>query len=118
MQASVIVKTVKEQANIAYATQSALASVAETAGVGEVTVAEFLLENATIATALKFPTRFVQLAATRDRCCGGGTQPGFSLGEGQCTYALGGDIEYEPVVRPHSADVLNANPIRVWWGIG
>ncbi len=91
---SIVIKALNEEANIARAIESSLATAA--AVDGEVILADSLSDDRTTAIAAKYPITIAQLRRTGDRACGAGPQLGFQHATGRYIYLLDGDMELNP----------------------
>jgi glycosyltransferase involved in cell wall biosynthesis len=105
---SVIIKALNEEKRIVAAVESALAAVAAVGG--EVVLADSCSTDATVALASRFPIRIVQLADTRERCCGVGPQLGYQHSVGEFVYILDGDMEMLPGFLPAALAFMEAHP--------
>ena len=105
---SIIIKALNEERHIVAAVESALAAV-QTVG-GEVVLADSCSSDATVALASSYPIRIVQLAHTRERCCGVGPQLGYQHSSGEFVYILDGDMEMLPGFLPAALAFMEAHP--------
>ncbi len=105
---SIIIKALNEERRIVAAVESALAAV-QTVG-GEVVLADSCSSDATVALASNYPIRIVQLAHTRERCCGVGPQLGYQHSSGEFVYILDGDMKMLPGFLPAALAFMQAHP--------
>jgi glycosyltransferase involved in cell wall biosynthesis len=105
---SIIIKALNEEKRIVAAVESALAAVQRVGG--EVVLADSGSSDATVALASSYPIRIVQLAHTRERCCGVGPQLGYQHSVGEFVYILDGDMEMLPGFLPAALAFMEAHP--------
>ncbi|MBH2020584.1 glycosyltransferase family 2 protein [Polaromonas sp.] len=105
---SIVIKALNEEKRITAAIESALAAVQAVGG--EVVLADSCSTDRTVALALDYPIRIVQLARADERCCGAGPQLGYQQSRGEFVYILDGDMEMLPDFLPAALDFMQAHP--------
>ena len=105
---SVIIKTYNEAAKIAACLRSVLAET--DAATTEIIVADSLSEDDTVAVAVQFPVKVVQLKDRADRGCGSAGQLGFQYAKGRRILLLDGDMELIPGFLAVASRTLDADP--------
>jgi glycosyltransferase involved in cell wall biosynthesis len=108
IQVSIIVKALNEEERIAACLDSALVALRGLAG--EVILADSGSTDATIAIALRYPVRIVQLADPGLRRCGIGPQLGYQFARGRYVYVLDGDMELHRDFIRHGLRALARDP--------
>lgn len=88
---TVVIKALNEERNIEASIQSALRGVARLGG--EVVLADSFSTDQTIALAMAYPIRIVQLIDPHERSCGIGPQIGYQHSLGEFVYILDGDMQ-------------------------
>lgn len=94
MLASIVIKALNEEANIARAIESCLEALRELEG--EVVLADSLSEDRTVEIASAYPVRIVQFQRREDRGCGAAAQLGFQHARGDFVYLMDGDMALQP----------------------
>lgn len=108
MNLSIIIKALNEEANIAAAVESALASLE---GVdGEVILADSGSTDRTVEIARAYPIRIVQLANRGERTCGAGPQLGYQDSRGDLICLIDGDMVLDPGFLEAASRFLRDNP--------
>jgi glycosyltransferase involved in cell wall biosynthesis len=101
---TIIIKTLNEEVGISRAIESALAAAAPYDG--EVIVADSGSTDRTLAIALEYPIKVVQLGRVQERRCGIGPQLGFQHCRGKYIYLLDGDMELDATFVGEAIDLL------------
>lgn len=117
MKLSIIIKAYNEEAKIATAIESSMASIARlieqrfiSEGEAEVVMADSLSRDQTTEIAGRYPIRIVQLKNISDRGCGAGAQLAFQHSFGHYVYLLDGDMELRPDFLPFALAAIEADP--------
>jgi len=105
---SVVIKALNEERNISAAIRSALDGVSKVGG--EVVLADSCSSDQTIALAMTFPIRIVQLLNPDERCCGIGPQLGYQHSLGEFVYIMDGDMQLIDGFLEHAVAILKARP--------
>ena len=105
---SIIIKTLNEEVGISRAIESALAAAA--AHDGEVIVADSGSTDSTVAIALQYPIKVVQLRHVQERRCGIGPQLGYQHCRGKYIYLLDGDMELDAAFVGEAIERLDREP--------
>ena len=116
---SIGIKALNEEGHIAGAIASAQAAIAALpAGMtGQIVVADSGSTDATVAIARAVPgVRVVQLADSRQRCCGAGAQLAWQAADGDWFYLLDGDMILDPGFLAQGIAFLQSHPEHA--GIG
>ena len=87
---SIIIKALNEERGIEASIESALRAVSAVGG--EVILADSCSIDRTVALAMRYPIRIVQLKQPSERCCGAGPQLGYQHSTGAFIYILDGDM--------------------------
>lgn len=109
MTVSVIMKTLNEERRIAAAIESALKAI-ETAGGGEVIVADSGSSDRTVEIASRYPAKVVQIAAPARPSCGLGPQLGFQYSGHEFVCLMDGDMTLDQGFLPDALAWLAAHP--------
>jgi glycosyltransferase involved in cell wall biosynthesis len=105
---SIIIKSLNEEVGISRAIESALAAAAPHGG--EVILADSGSTDGTVAIALQYPIKVVQLRRTQERRCGIGPQLGFQHCRGKHIYLLDGDMELDATFVGEAIELLDREP--------
>jgi glycosyltransferase involved in cell wall biosynthesis len=92
MKLTIIIKALNEEEKIAMCIESALRSVETLKGDGEVILADSMSTDETVAIAMRYPIRIVQLVNPDDRGCGAGWQLGYQFAKGEYIWLTDGDM--------------------------
>lgn len=102
------IKALNEESRIGLALESAVAAVSGLDG--EVILADSGSQDRTVEIARGYPVKILQLAHSRDKCCGAGAQLAFQQARGDYFYLLDGDMVIHPDFLQHGIAFLEANP--------
>ena len=108
IEATIVIKTLNEEANIARAIESALSALQGLRG--EVIVADSLSSDHTVEIAANYPVTVVQLSNPGDRRCGAGPQLGFQYARGEFVYILDGDMELDGAFLRQAIGYMREHP--------
>ena len=105
---SVVIKALNEESGIEATIESALRAVSKLDG--EVILADSCSTDRTIALAMKYPVRIVQLVNANERCCGVGPQLGYQHSSGEFIYIIDGDMQLFNGFLEEALDILALRP--------
>lgn len=107
IKASIIIKALNEEKNIARCIESALKSITNLNG--EVILADSLSTDRTLEIAQEYPINIIQLTNPQERCCGIGPQLGYQIADGEYVYILDGDMQMFDTFLPKAIEFLDQN---------